>query len=709
MEIIYPFARRRKEFGRHCAFTFCGPDLLFEGKPNPARQQKYIQTTIVSEGVQNVHEMSEHEVNPERIESASRGMLHLEGGWPKDIDPTEPDHLNMFRKKVERDENFLLQLLGRTKDTTTILNQNLSLDIYQKYFDDYLEDTSTDPASAIITAVLRDPYASSNRWARCVSFHPDERSKIAVAYSVLKFQKTSIDMPMVSHVWDINNPNYPVFDLTPLSSLCCLEYNLKDSHTLVGGCYNGLISLWDLRKGNSPYDSSLIEKAHKDPVYKVQWLQSKTGAECASISSDGTVKWWDIRKISEPLEEMEILNKGNNLAKMGGTAMDYDPALGPSKFMVGTEEGIVLSCNKKSKTPAEKVSTPFVGHIGPVYAVQRNPVHSRFFLSVGDWTAKLWMDDLRVPILSTPFDSTYMSAGCWSPAKPSQFYTAKNNGMVDVWDMMTQGKILSLQVTESADIGLACLELHPTGKIMATGATDGTVYIHELSDSLCTLQPTEKSDLLAVLEREAKREKNVDARIKEQRLKERQSGGGRTDSASGGRVMTPLTPSSGGGGMGGAAAEGEGAGLGLMGAQTVAAIGGPPATPASAKQKKREVSEEPEPENVDEKELDDIEKEFYEMLGLEVEGKEEEPQETEEKEEPPQETQEEPEAQEAQEEQQPEQPQEEPEGGEEDDKTPSFLRKVVRKVDEKTSIGLEDKLDDKLTKHEEKLEEQKST
>jgi hypothetical protein len=44
--------------------------------------------------------MSEHEVNTERFVSSTRGMMHLEGGWPKDIDPTEPDHLNMFRKKV---------------------------------------------------------------------------------------------------------------------------------------------------------------------------------------------------------------------------------------------------------------------------------------------------------------------------------------------------------------------------------------------------------------------------------------------------------------------------------------------------------------------------------------------------------------------------------------------------------------------------------
>ena len=41
-----------------------------------------------------------------------------------------------------------------------------------------------------------------------------------------------------SYIWDINNPNTPDFELIPSSPLCCLEYNPKDPHVLVGGSYN---------------------------------------------------------------------------------------------------------------------------------------------------------------------------------------------------------------------------------------------------------------------------------------------------------------------------------------------------------------------------------------------------------------------------------------------------------------------------------------
>lgn len=39
----------------------------------------------------------------------------------------------------------------------------------------------------------------------------------------------------------IENPNRPEMILKPPSGLVCLEYNPKDPHTLVGGCYNGQI------------------------------------------------------------------------------------------------------------------------------------------------------------------------------------------------------------------------------------------------------------------------------------------------------------------------------------------------------------------------------------------------------------------------------------------------------------------------------------
>ena len=54
------------------------------------------------------------QVNTERYETDNRGINHVEGGWPKDINPAEVEQTIRFRKKVEKDENYvnIVQSLG---------------------------------------------------------------------------------------------------------------------------------------------------------------------------------------------------------------------------------------------------------------------------------------------------------------------------------------------------------------------------------------------------------------------------------------------------------------------------------------------------------------------------------------------------------------------------------------------------------------------
>jgi len=66
--------------------------------------------------------------------------------------------------------------------------------------------------------------------------------------------------------------------------------------------------------------------------------------------------------------------------------------------LIGTEQGLVLTANKKLKNKVE-ISTKYgleIGrHLGPVYAIHRSPVAPKYFMSVGDWSAKIWVEDLK--------------------------------------------------------------------------------------------------------------------------------------------------------------------------------------------------------------------------------------------------------------------------------------------------------------------------
>lgn len=53
-------------------------------------------------------------------------------------------------------------------------------------------------------------------------------------------------------------------------------------------------------------DSPCVYVSCRDPVFDFAWLQSKTGSEALTVSTDGQVLWWDIRKLSEVVETMPL-------------------------------------------------------------------------------------------------------------------------------------------------------------------------------------------------------------------------------------------------------------------------------------------------------------------------------------------------------------------------------------------------------------------
>lgn len=50
-----------------------------------------------------------------------------------------------------------------------------------------------------------------------------------------------------------------------------------------------VLAYWDTRRGSQPVELSSVEQSHRDPVYKIIWLQSKTGTDAFSASTDGQV------------------------------------------------------------------------------------------------------------------------------------------------------------------------------------------------------------------------------------------------------------------------------------------------------------------------------------------------------------------------------------------------------------------------------------
>ena len=61
--------------------------------------------------------------------------------------------------------------------------------------------------------------------------------------------------------------------------------------------------------------------------------------------------------------------------------------------MIATEQGTVFTINKKKDEGGEITQSKFGfksgRHLGPIVAMQRCPDALKYFLSVGDWTARV--------------------------------------------------------------------------------------------------------------------------------------------------------------------------------------------------------------------------------------------------------------------------------------------------------------------------------
>ena len=191
-----------------------------------------------------------------------------------------------------------------------------------------------------------------------LSWSPDGGTKLAITYCNTDFQKNTPNLSMNSYIWETENPNQPLYKLCPTSSSICVEYNPKDANILVSGQYNGQCNTWDTRTGSKPVANTPKEVCHRECVNSVLWINSKTGTEFFSGGADGQVIWWDTRKLNERLDMllMDPVKCDDQILERsyGVSVLEYETTI-PTRFMVGTEQGLLFSCNRKGKTPMEKI------------------------------------------------------------------------------------------------------------------------------------------------------------------------------------------------------------------------------------------------------------------------------------------------------------------------------------------------------------------
>ena len=93
-------------------------------------------------------------MNTDTVVIKSTAMKHIEGGWPKEVDPTEKQDVTRFVTKAQKQQEYKDAVLTMGPVIARCMKQNGTCDIYEGYFDDVEDDHSSTPPSAKVRRCL---------------------------------------------------------------------------------------------------------------------------------------------------------------------------------------------------------------------------------------------------------------------------------------------------------------------------------------------------------------------------------------------------------------------------------------------------------------------------------------------------------------------------------------------------------------------------
>ena len=375
----------RRQYGKQCNFSDSSAQILCHIPSRPYLEDDCVPKDVRTIEYSTVPSYSMSAVNTIALHVKSQGMTHSEGGYSAEVDIHSVEQTSRIRKRFTKDPTYTTTLTQRASVVDYICNNNNVIDIYEEYFGNDQAGMAQAHLAIHELALLRDPTANrassgSHTRSRSVSdlqWSPTQTHLVATAYSNLNDMHRTSTEHLQSFIWDIRRSNAPVSELLPSSPIRCLAYGI-DGRFLLGGTVTGIVSIFDPRAGAHAAKTSNIEHSHNDPVCELSWLQSKSGTECASVSTDGNLFYWDTRKLDKPTEVLRLhcptpnssaahmrnvsapslagggwsnraiaTSSGQLYAglQLTGRSMEYHVASGHQKLLVGTEQGIVLMCS----------------------------------------------------------------------------------------------------------------------------------------------------------------------------------------------------------------------------------------------------------------------------------------------------------------------------------------------------------------------------
>lgn len=516
MELSYTYKKLRRRFGVQCIFNTDATDLC-QIDPDDELKKQFKRNKTADVSIQNVQQMAVVEVATDHANMCHSGLYHWEGGWPNDIDLNDDAAKVKHLKTHEHTKQYEEQLKMMCMKMEHKIAQNNAVNLFQEYFVDEKSTHSSYKPQIEGISIFESPFKLKdfNGIASHSSISPTSNDKMVVSYtSLLDGQMSVYNHGMPSFIWNLNRNLKPILTLEcpdPLS-LSTVEYNVKDESMIAAGRSDGTVALYDCRLGGKATAESIREESHREYVSSLQWTMSKGNVEFFTCANDACFITWDIRNMEQPFDKVQLKLNG-----AGCSSSDYLFTM-PTRFLIGTTNGLIISGNRRGKTYEERFAYSMKSFAGPVKTVERNPFADKYSLCIGDQSIRFWSDENReTPIMHTIDYSDDLTCGTWNRNRCSNFLIGHENGTIDMWDLL-HDQYRPIASTSIVNSRVQHLRSHSNGKLFCSCHENGDVHLLQISDFLAAHKIIEKAKLIEIFEREMRREILFLTKIRELRM-----------------------------------------------------------------------------------------------------------------------------------------------------------------------------------------------
>lgn len=269
--------------------------------------------------------------------------------------------------------------------------------------------------------------------------------------------------------WSLTNPEYPDRIFPVPVSATSIAFSAVHPHLLAVGFVDGIVAIYDTRtitsspastvatpsRGPLPMATSAgTSTRHLQTVWQVKWVQQGGSERVVSVSADGRVVEWSLKKGLSASDLMTLKRVVNPLCGTVGHAsggrsegvlsqlatgrsLAFANQDDPSVYYVGTHDGVIHKC---SLSYNEQYLHTYIGHTGPVYQVHVSPFCRDVFLSCsGDWSLKVWHQSeatgkAMLTLHSVDLTSAVLDAA-WSPMDAGLVAAVAEDGRIELWDL----------------------------------------------------------------------------------------------------------------------------------------------------------------------------------------------------------------------------------------------------------------------------------